>query len=41
MVACLGTCSVAPVVLVNGDVRAKTTTDKVVREVRGLRKKQA
>ena len=41
MVACLGTCSVAPVVLINGDVRAKTTTDKVVREVRGLRKKKA
>jgi len=39
-VACLGTCSVAPVVLVNGDVRGKTTTDKVVREVRALRKKK-
>jgi NADH:ubiquinone oxidoreductase subunit E len=38
-VACLGTCSVAPVVLVNGEVRGKTTTDKVVREVRALRKK--
>ena len=40
-VACLGTCSVAPVVLINGEVRAKTTTDKVVREVRALRKKKA
>ena len=40
-VACLGTCSVAPVVLINGDVRGKTTTDKVVREVRALRKKKA
>jgi NADH:ubiquinone oxidoreductase subunit E len=40
-VACLGTCSVAPVVLVNGEVRGKTTTDKVVREVRALRKKAA
>jgi NADH:ubiquinone oxidoreductase subunit E len=40
-VACLGTCSVAPVVLINGDVRAKTSTDKVVREVRALRRKKA
>lgn len=40
-VACLGTCSVAPVVLINGDVRGKTTTDKVVREVRALRKKKS
>ena len=40
-VACLGTCSVAPVVLVNGDVRGKASTDKIVREVRALRKKQA
>jgi NADH-quinone oxidoreductase subunit E len=39
-VACLGTCSVAPVVLINGVVRAKTTSDKVVKEVRALRKKQ-
>ena len=28
MVACLGTCSVAPVVLINGAVRGKTTADK-------------
>lgn len=40
-VACLGTCSVAPVVLINGDVRGKTSTDKVVREVRALRKKKS
>jgi len=40
-VACLGTCSVAPVVLINGDVRGKTSTDKVVREVRNLRKKRS
>jgi NADH:ubiquinone oxidoreductase subunit E len=40
-VACLGTCSVAPVVLINGEVRGKTTTDKVVREVRALRKKKS
>jgi len=41
MVACLGTCSVAPVVLINGDVRGKTSSDKVVREVRALRKKKS
>lgn len=40
-VACLGTCSVAPVVLVNSEVRGKTTTDKIVREVRALRKKKS
>ena len=40
-VACLGTCSVAPVVLVNGVVRGKTTPDKAVKEVRALRKKQS
>ena len=39
-VACLGTCSVAPVVLVNGEVRGKASTDKIVREVRALRKKK-
>jgi len=41
MVNCLGTCSVAPVVLVNGAVRGKTTSDKVVKEVRALRKKKS
>ena len=41
MVACLGTCSVAPVVLINGEVRGKATTDKVVREVRALKAKKA
>jgi NADH:ubiquinone oxidoreductase subunit E len=40
-VNCLGTCSVAPVVLVNGAVRGKTTSDKVVKEVRALRKKKS
>lgn len=40
-VACLGTCSVAPVVLINGEVRGKTTTDKVVKEVRALRKNKS
>lgn len=38
-VACLGTCSFAPVVLVNGDVRGKATSQKVTREIRSLRKK--
>jgi len=39
-VACLGTCSVAPVVLVNGEVRAKATADSLNREVRALRGKK-
>lgn len=38
-VACLGTCSFAPVVLVNGDVRGKANPQKVAREIRSLRKK--
>lgn len=38
-VACLGTCSFAPVVLVNGDVIGKASTQKVTREIRSLRKK--
>ncbi len=38
-VACLGTCSFAPVVLVNGSVRGKTTSDRIVKEIRKLRKK--
>lgn len=39
-VACLGTCSAAPVVLVNGEVRAKATADALNREVRALRSKK-
>ncbi len=39
-VACLGTCSFAPVVLVNGSVRGKTSSDTVVKEIRALRKKE-
>ncbi|MDA8079056.1 MAG: NAD(P)H-dependent oxidoreductase subunit E [Nitrospiraceae bacterium] len=39
-VACLGTCSFAPVVLVNGSVRGKTSSDAVVKEIRALRKKE-
>lgn len=38
-VACLGTCSFAPVVLVNGDVRGRADMQKVTREIRSLRKK--
>lgn len=38
-VACLGFCSFAPVVLVNGDVRGKTAADAVVREIKAMRKK--
>ena len=37
-VACLGTCSFAPVALVNGSVYGKTTTDVLVKEIRKLRK---
>lgn len=36
-VACLGTCSLAPVVLVNGDVHAKISPDKLRREIRRLK----
>lgn len=39
-VACLGTCSFAPVVLVDGSVRGKTSSDAVVREIRSLRKQE-
>jgi len=38
-VACLGTCSFAPVVLVNGAVRGKTSADALVKEIKALRKK--
>ncbi len=38
-VACLGTCSFAPVVLVNGEVRGRANPQKVTREIRSLRKK--
>jgi len=38
-VACLGTCSFAPVVLVDGAVRGKSSTDAIVREIRSLRKR--
>lgn len=38
-VACLGTCSFAPIVLVNGAVRGKTNVDTLVKEIKSLRKK--
>jgi len=38
-VACLGFCSFAPVVLVNGAVRGKTTADPILKEIKMLRKK--
>jgi len=38
-VACLGFCSFAPVVLVDGAVQGKTSTDKVMKEIRLIRKK--
>jgi NADH:ubiquinone oxidoreductase subunit E len=38
-VACLGFCSFAPVVLINEDVRGKTTADAVIKEIRSMRKK--
>ena len=38
-VACLGTCSFAPVVLVNGSVHGKTATNSILKEIRKLRGK--
>lgn len=38
-VACLGTCSFAPVVLINGSVRGKTNVDVLTREIKALRKR--
>ena len=39
-VACLGTCSFAPIVLVNGQVHGKAKVDKVLKEIRPLRKQK-
>jgi NADH:ubiquinone oxidoreductase subunit E len=38
-VACLGFCSFAPVVLINGEVHGNTSADPVLKEIRKLRKK--
>lgn len=37
-VACLGTCSFAPIALVNGAVHGKAKADKMVKEIKLLRK---
>ena len=37
-VACLGFCSFAPVVLINGEVHGKTNADPVLKEIRKLKK---
>ncbi len=36
--ACLGTCSLAPVVIINGKMFGKSTTDILTREIRALKK---
>jgi NADH:ubiquinone oxidoreductase subunit E len=38
-VACLGFCSFAPVVLINGEVHGKTNADPILKEIRKLKKK--
>ncbi len=38
-VACLGFCSFAPVVLINGAVHGKTTADPILKVIKALRKK--
>ncbi len=38
-VACLGFCSFAPVVLIDGAVYGKTTADPLIKELKALRKK--
>jgi NADH:ubiquinone oxidoreductase subunit E len=37
-VACLGACSFAPIVLVNGEVHGKTKVNKIVSEIKQLEK---
>jgi NADH-quinone oxidoreductase subunit E len=39
-VACLGFCSFAPVVLINGRVYGKTNADPLLKEIKALRKKE-
>lgn len=39
-VACLGTCSFAPVVLINGTVHGKAGTDAVLKEIRKVGKSE-
>jgi len=40
-VACLGACSLAPVVVINGKVQGKMTPDKMVKQLRKLQEKKA
>jgi NADH:ubiquinone oxidoreductase subunit E len=40
-VACVGTCSMAPVVVINKKVYAKMTTDKLIKEIKVLEGKKA
>lgn len=37
-VACLGTCSMAPVIIIGNKMQAKMTSDKVIKEIKALRK---
>lgn len=37
-VACLGTCSFAPVALIDGSVRGKTNLDTIVKEIKKIKK---
>ena len=39
-VACLGACSLAPVVVINGKVQGNMTPDKMVKQLRKLREKK-
>ncbi|MCE5312506.1 MAG: NAD(P)H-dependent oxidoreductase subunit E [Nitrospiraceae bacterium] len=39
-VACLGFCSIAPVVLVNGEVFGKAAAEKIVRKINSIRKSE-
>jgi NADH:ubiquinone oxidoreductase subunit E len=39
--SCLGTCGMAPVVVVNKKLHGKMTPDKVVKEIRAIQKEQA
>jgi NADH:ubiquinone oxidoreductase subunit E len=38
-VNCVGACSIAPVVIINKKVHGKTSTDKLLKEIRRLKEK--
>ncbi|MBI5188868.1 MAG: NAD(P)H-dependent oxidoreductase subunit E [Nitrospirae bacterium] len=40
-VACVGTCSMAPVVIINKNVHGKTTADKLMKEIKKLKGKKS